>query len=425
MRRFLKNKLFSNALIFMFSAIFNKGINFFILPILTYYLTKDDYGMLALIMSVTTLCVVYIGLFPSNFLLVKKSSFSPEKFQKYVFHIILLIFVTFFIVGAVLYIFRDFIFMNYPQNGLLVVFIAFLALFQVFWQLLFTIIQLEKDAKKIAILQFIQSITIVGLTLLFVIKFSWGWKGKVFAEFSILMLFMFYSIYYLFKNNHIKVDFDWAKIVDIVSFLFPLTFTIVGLYLMGTIDKVFIANIITLEAAGIYAIALTMTIVINIVYDSALNAWQPYMYEYLDSDNYQDLKKVLNITYIFTLFVILSVIAYIWFSPYLFHLMIDEKFNDALKFLPILIIAYGFEGLRKPIVGFLYYVDRVKIAAFITFISAVINVILNLVLIKKYGVYGAAYATGISFFIQYVLTLGIVRFYWKSIKDKKSSLNKI
>ncbi len=406
----------------MFSAVFNKGINFFILPILTYYLTKDDYGMLALIMSVTTLSVVYIGLFPSNFLLVKKSSFSPEKFQKYLFHVVLLIIVTFFIVGIVLYIFRDMIFMNYSQNAPLVIFIAFLGLFQVFWQLLFTVIQLEKDAKKIAILQFIQTIFIVGLTLLFVVEFSWGWKGKIFAEFLVLMFFMFYSIYYLIKYNHIKVDFDFIKIKEIVSFLFPLTFTIVGLYLMGTIDKVFIANIISLEAAGIYAIALTMTIVINIVYDSALNAWQPYMYEYLDSNNYKDLSKVLNITYIFSLFVFLSVIIYIWFSPYLFSLMIDEKFNDALKFLPILIVAYGFEGLRKPVVGFLYYVDRVKIAAFITFVSALLNIVLNLILIKKYGIYGAAYATLISFFVQYILTLLVVKFYWKSIKSKKISL---
>jgi O-antigen/teichoic acid export membrane protein len=256
------------------------------------------------------------------------------------------------------------------------------------------------------------------------VEFSWGWKGKIFAEFFVLMLFMFYSIYYLIKYDHIKVDFDFIKIKEIVSFLFPLTFTIVGLYLMGTIDKVFIANIVSLEAAGIYAIALTMTIVINIIYDSALNAWQPYMYEYLDSNNYQDLAKVVKITYIFTLFVILSVFAYMWFSPYLFSFMIDEKFNDALEFLPILIVAYGFEGLRKPIVGFLYYVDRVKIAASVTFISAILNVVLNLILIKKYGVYGAAYATLISFFVQYILTLLVVKFYWKSIKSKKISLNK-
>ncbi len=408
----------------MFSAIFNKGINFFILPILTYYLTKDDYGMLAVIMSVTTLSVVYIGLFPSNFLLVKKSSFSPEKFKKYLFHIILLIIGTFFLVGGILYIFKDAIFMQYPQNGSLVIFIAFLGLFQVFWQLLFTVIQLEKDAKKIAILQFIQTISIVGLTLLLIIEFSWGWKGKLFAEFFVLMLFMFYSIYYLIKYDHIMVDFDLVKIKEIVSFLFPLTFTIVGLYLMGTIDKVFLANIISIEAAGIYAIALTMTIVINIVYDSALNAWQPYMYEYLDSDNYQDLSKVVSITYIFTLFVAISTVAYIFFSPYLFDFMIDEKFNDALQFLPILIIAYGFEGLRKPIAGFLYYLNKVKTSAFITFVSAVINVILNLILIKKYGIYGAAYATGISFFIQYLLTLFVVRFYWSEIKVKKISLEK-
>ena len=50
-----KNKLLNNTLIFTLSTIFNKGINFFILPILTYYLTKEDYGSLGLIVSIVTI----------------------------------------------------------------------------------------------------------------------------------------------------------------------------------------------------------------------------------------------------------------------------------------------------------------------------------------------------------------------------------
>ncbi len=411
MKKLFKHKLFNSMLIFTLSSVFNKGLNFFILPVLTYYLTKEDYGMLGLITSVTTIAVVYIGFFPANFLMVKSSLFGKEKMSKYMSNILIMIGVTFFAVLGILLLGKDIIFSNYSENFSLVIYITLLCLFQVFWWILTTIIQLEKDAVKYAIIQFVQTIITIGIALLLIIHFSWGWKGKFFAELTIYFIFSFYTIYYIIKADYIKFDFDMLKIKELTSYLFPLTFFVLGLFIMGTVDKIFIANMISIEAAGIYAVAITMTIIINIVFDSVIRAWEPYLYESLNENTFASKVKVVKVTYLYTAFTISFIALYIAIVPFIFHIMINEKFNDALLYIPILVIGYGFEGLRKAISGMLNHLNKVKINAIITSIAAVLNIILNIILIEKYGVYGAAYATTISFASLYLMTIFFVTRY--------------
>lgn len=225
----------------------------------------------------------------------------------------------------------------------------------------------------------------------------------------VFFLFAMYTVYYFIKNGYVKFDFDVEKIKELTHFLFPLTFYVLGLFVMGTIDKIFIANMISIEAAGVYAVAITMTIIINLVFDAIIKAWQPYMHEYLNDGALSKKIRVVQFTYLYTLFVVLFIIAYIMIIPYIFHWMIDEKFNDALLYIPILVVGYGFEGLRKPVSGFLTNLNRVKTLGTITFIAALLNIILNIIFIEQYGVYGAAYATLISFAALYALTLVFVK----------------
>ena len=62
MKKLFSNKLINNIVIFTLSTVMNKGLNFFILPILTFYLTKDDYGYLGFIMSIVTISTIYVGI---------------------------------------------------------------------------------------------------------------------------------------------------------------------------------------------------------------------------------------------------------------------------------------------------------------------------------------------------------------------------
>ena len=88
--------------------------------------------------------------------------------------------------------------------------------------------------------------------------------------------------------------------------------------------------------------------------------------------------------------------------------MVDEKFMEALYYIPWLVIAFSLEGLRKPLSSFLMHKNMVKTLGAITLFSALINIVLNIIWIQKYGISGAAYATITSFVILYIMTIYLV-----------------
>jgi len=397
------SKLFSNSIIYILSLLFNKGLTFLLLPVLTFYLTKEDYGILGIVTAISTIASIYVGFFPSIFLLSKFSNYGKEKIAEYLHHIFTITFISSILILFVLILCQDILLPEIENKTILMFIIILYALFNVFFKILDTIIQLEQKAIKFAILQTFQSIASLGLGLILIIEFSWDWKGKYYAEILILFFIFIYALYYIFKNNYYKFNTDYSKLKELIKFLFPLTFSVLGLYILGTIDRIFVANMLGLEAAGIYNIAITMAIIINMVYDSIYKAITPIIYENLSKENINSEVKVVKLIYIYSASVIFIYMIYITLLPFIFNIMINIKFNEALVLIPILAIGLTFEGLRKAIESPMVFKNKVKSLALITILASTLNIILNYYLIKIYGINGAAYATVISFFILYIL----------------------
>ena len=288
-------KLFSNSMIYVVSLLFNKGLTFVLLPVLTYYLTKEDYGVLGLVTAISTIASIYVGFFPSGFLLARFAQFGRDKMAEYIHHILLLTIASTSLVLLILIGFQDYLLPDHVENKtILMVIITLYALFTVAFRFIDTILQVEQHAIKFAVLQTFQSVGALGLGLVLIIEFSYGWKGKYYAELLILFLVFLYAIYYMVKNKYYKYNTDYKKLKELFVFLFPLTFSVLGLYLMGTIDRIFISNMLGLEAAGVYNVAITMAIIINMVYDSISKALNPILYENLVKNELSNRIKIVK-----------------------------------------------------------------------------------------------------------------------------------
>ena len=398
-------KLFSNSMIYVVSLLFNKGLTFVLLPVLTYYLTKEDYGVLGLVTAISTIASIYVGFFPSGFLLARFAQFGRDKMAEYIHHILLLTIASTSLVLLILIGFQDYLLPDHVENKtILMVIITLYALFTVAFRFIDTILQVEQHAIKFAVLQTFQSVGALGLGLVLIIEFSYGWKGKYYAELLILFLVFLYAIYYMVKNKYYKYNTDYKKLKELFVFLFPLTFSVLGLYLMGTIDRIFISNMLGLEAAGVYNVAITMAIIINMVYDSISKALNPILYENLVKNELSNRIKIVKLTYLYSIVCVVIFGLFILFLPYVFHLMINEKFEEAILLIPILALGFTFEGLRKVLEAPLVFKHKVKSLAVITLLAGLINIVLNYFLIKLYGIDGAAYSTLISFSFLYLIS---------------------
>ncbi len=411
LKKLLQNRLLSNVFIFTLSTVVNKGLNFFVLPILTYYLTKEDYGYLGFIMSVVTITSIYIGLWPGNFLVAKFSNYGKEKMARYISNIFVILLVTFIAVTGLLFGLEDVIFSAFSDRTEVILLIAFYTLFMVCFNILNTITQLEKNAKKYALMQFLYSFSSLGIALVLIIKLHFGWKGKFFAELAVLLLLSLYMFYYFVKERYVVFDISKARLKELFAYLFPMTFHVVGIFLMVTIDKVILAKYMDLEAVGIYTISMTMAMIVNIVFDSTIRAWEPYLFEKIHTGRAEDMNWIIKSLVVYSLFIVVAALIYVWLIPFIFPIMVDEKFMDALHFIPFLVVAFSLEGLRKPLSSFLMHKNKVKTLGSVSLLTAFINIALNVVWIQKFGIMGAVYATVCSFLFLYIVTIFLVKRY--------------
>ena len=59
-----KKRVVKNSLLYAVSTLLTKAVNFFLLPVLTVYLTPEDYGIVSLVQVVFERGLVYCSLFP-------------------------------------------------------------------------------------------------------------------------------------------------------------------------------------------------------------------------------------------------------------------------------------------------------------------------------------------------------------------------
>ncbi len=421
MRRLLKNKLLNNAFIFTFSSILNKGINFLLLPVLTHYLTKDDYGHLGFIVSVVAISTIFVGLWPPNFIMAKFHLYDRQKLSKYMSNIFIITFITFFIVMTVMYLFKNTIFTNFQNPDKLIFLISLYTLFTVVFNIFNIITQLEKNAIRYAVFQFVYLFSSLSLALFLIVYCNYDWRGKFYSELFILSILTVYIFYYLKKSGYLSFDFDFVKIKKITSFLFPMTFSIVSLFMISTADKIILAKYLDIEAVGIYTIAMTMSIIINIIFDALISAWSPYFFEKIATKTKEDILFIKRSLLFYSLFVAIFTVIYIFVIPFVFHIMIDSKFDQSLNYIPFLVTGFAFEGLRKPLTGFLLHKNKTKVLAIASLVVAFLNIVLNIVLVQRYNIYGATYSTIFSFVSLYGITLYLVYRYCDIFKTNQPS----
>jgi O-antigen/teichoic acid export membrane protein len=87
------------------------------------------------------------------------------------------------------------------------------------------------------------------------------------------------------------------------------------------------------------------------------------------------------------------------FSPEIVGLMADPKFASGRDVVPIVALAYVFYGIGFYVQLGMFLANRTKAIGAVSAVAAVLNLGLNYVLIGRFGMVGAAWATLLGFLI--------------------------
>jgi len=185
----------------------------------------------------------------------------------------------------------------------------------------------------------------------------------------------------------------------------PLIVTNVFIMIYFRIDQLMLFLMRGKESVGLYSAAVTLAEVPNIIIASLMIPIFPLLSNYFKNDK-DSFINIYRSSYKFAFILIIGIaMAVTILAQSLIGLIYGKQFTGASSALAVLIWAELFVFFGTIQSNILIAVNKQKINLIFTSISAVTNVILNLLLIPVYGILGSAIATVISYSLVCVFSL--------------------
>ena len=222
----------------------------------------------------------------------------------------------------------------------------------------------------------------------------WGRIIGQSAVYAVIGCFLF--VYMLRAGKQVFNKEYWKFTLPITI---PTIFHSLAHIVLNQSDKVMIQGMMSNSAAGIYALASTFSAVMNAVWHAFNNSWVPFYYEYTRQNQIEKIKKhARNYIELFTV----VAMGFVLLSREVFRLYADFDFWSGTDLIPLFTIGYYFVFLYSFPVNYEFYNKKTKTIAVGTTIAAVMNIILNYILIKRLGIVGAVIATAIAHGLQFI-----------------------
>ena len=163
---------------------------------------------------------------------------------------------------------------------------------------------------------------------------------------------------------------------------------------------------------GIYGFFYSFVTMLMTILNTLNNSWVPFLYEDLNSKDYTKInKRVNNYVQVFTILTC----GFILLAREVSYYFADSEYWPGIPIIPILVLVVYCTFIYQFPVNYEFYKGKTRIIAFGTITAAILNIVLNIIMIPSWGMYGAAIATVISYAILAIIHIIIVN-KWKEDK---------
>ena len=372
-------------------------ITFLLLPVYTAVLSNEEYGLVDLLNTLTSLLlpIVTLQIEQGIFRYLIDCRENNEKQIKLITTIIRFMIIQSIACIVIFLCVSPFIHNEYKY------FLMANLLMGIFSSLLLQICRGLGDNATYAIGSFITGAFTVVLNVIFIVAFRWGAYGMLGATaisnfICAVYIFLKRKIYKYIKPK----QFDKKILKEIIKYSVPLIPNMISWWIVSASDRTIISAVIGIAQNGIYSAANKFSGVFTTLYSVFNLTWTESASININSEDRDEFfSKILDFVIRFFGSLCLGTIAVM---PFVFNILINEKFAEAYYQIPILILGSVF-NILVSFVGSIYVAKKLtKEIAKTSVISAVINIFVNIVLIKSIGLYAASISTVIAYALMFI-----------------------
>ena len=387
-----QKELIKNTIIIMIGKIFTQLISFLMLPLYTSYLITEEYGIVDLITNYVALLVPLFSLQLETAIfrfLIEVRNSDREKTKLISTNLILMLF--FILLFVVLFLITN-IFVSIKYSIYILLIIAINMISSDFMQIA------RGLGRNIdySISGVISGVTTIILNVIFIVFMKMGAKGMLLAILianilNVIYLFARLKIYLFIKKD----NYEKAIAKDMLKYSIPLIPNSISWWVMNVSDRTIISTVLGVAQNGIYAVSNKFPAILSSLFGMFNLSWsESASININDDDRNQFFSSVFNNVISFFGYIGLILLSVI---PIIFSILVKGGYEDAYFYIPILLYA-SFFSLMAAQYGSIYIAKKeTKKIAITTIVSALINILINVLLINKIGLYAASLSTVFSY----------------------------
>lgn len=385
-----KKQLLKNTVIIAIGKLSTQIISFLLLPLYTSKLSPAEYGTYDFLVTLS------VFLLPVITMLMEESMFrflidaEDLKSKKRVITAT----ITYTTIGTLLFTIIAGIVMGIMKYEYTVVFLLFI-ISNVLIGLSNALARGTGKIKLYSLSNFILGASTIVLNVVFIVSFKLGvngllWSNTIANSVTALIVLMKLHLPQFIS----KKDLSKKTMSEMLRYSIPLVPNNLSWIIISLSDRLMLTWMIGTEANGLFSIAYKFPNIIYTCYGFFSTAWKESAAKILKEDNkiqyynsiYKDIKFFLKA-------IVLGLIA---IMPFAFPLLVDSSYNEAYIYIPILVISIYYTNMSNFYGGIFTAYKNTKIMGSTTIVAAVLNVLINLIFIPKFGIFAAAFSTLIS-----------------------------
>lgn len=392
-------KTFTHSAIYGLGNMATKLIGLILLPLYTDYLSVSEYGILSIFEITSNILITILSVQMATSMMRWYSQEEDSKRKK---SIILNSYFSSFIIQAIfistaIWFTKDFssILFGHSKFEQYFFYLIFWVSLEVINRISFSLLRINERSVFYIINVIIKFTSILGFNIYYVAYKQIGIEGIILSQVLGNLLVMGILLPYAIRKSWGgKPNFIIFK--EMASFGAPLIFSSVGMLIYTMSDRYLLKYLASDYHVGIYSLGYKISSVINIVILKSLQlGFLPIAYKIYNKKGAKEFFAKIQTYIVFIIFIIGIPIGL--FSKELIILFSSNPdYNIAYVIVPFLIVTFALLGVRFMLHLGLHFTKKTKYHAFITLVAAIVNILVNLLLIPYIHYWGAAITSIVS-----------------------------
>ncbi len=402
--------LSKDTVIYGTSSIIARFLNFVFVPIYTNLFAPAEFGVVANLYAYIAILNVFFSIGLESGYFKFSSTLEVGSYKENFSHPFNGILINSLILSSVLFFLSEGlspVFQIDITKNILLKYTALILFFDALSLVPFAYLRLSHKPKKFALIKVINIVINVILNLFFIVVLRLGIE-YVFISNVISSFITFILLIPIIAKNY-ELSLNKKLISELLRFSLPYIPAGISSNIIQVINRPILTAMTNDATVGIFQANYRLGIFMMLFVSMFEFAWRPF---FLQNVNDPNAKKLF--AKVMTAFTLIASVIFLFLSVFIDVIvsiplpgrgyLVGKSYWSGLNIVPLILLAYLFYGMYVNLMAGIYIEKKTKYLPYITGGAAVINVFVNILLIPKYGIMGAAIATLFSYF---TMLLGI------------------